>query len=64
MEIVRDEAHLDRFIDEAMKVSDGKALLLDSYLTGAVVLNRRVFTPAIVRARYHHIRLVTKPSRN
>ena len=36
MEIVRDEAHLDRFIDEAMKVSDGKALLLDSYLTGAV----------------------------
>ncbi|MCL4152413.1 UNVERIFIED_CONTAM: hypothetical protein GTU68_011042 [Idotea baltica] len=36
MEIVRDEAHLDRFIDEAMKVSDGKALLLDSYLTGAI----------------------------
>ena len=36
MEIVRDEAHLDRFIDEAMKVSDGKALLLDSYLSGAV----------------------------
>ncbi len=36
MEIVRDEAHLDRFIDEAMKVSAGKALLLDSYLTGAV----------------------------
>ena len=36
MEIVRDEAHLDRYIVEAMKVSEGKALLLDSYLTGAI----------------------------
>ncbi len=36
MEIVRDEAHLDRYIAEAMKVSDGRALLLDSYLSGAI----------------------------
>ena len=36
MEIVRDEAHLDRYIAEAMKVSGGRALLLDSYLSGAI----------------------------
>ena len=36
MEIVRDESHLDRYIAEAMKVSDGRALLLDSYLSGAI----------------------------
>ncbi len=36
MEIVRDEDHLNRYIAEAMKVSDGRALLLDSYLSGAI----------------------------
>ncbi len=36
MEIVRDQEHLDRYITEAVKVSDGKPILLDSYLAGAI----------------------------
>ncbi|SER73716.1 carbamoyl-phosphate synthase large subunit [Tranquillimonas rosea] len=36
MEIVRDEAHLDRYIREAVVVSGKNPVLLDSYLSGAV----------------------------
>ncbi|MEL6584842.1 MAG: ATP-grasp domain-containing protein, partial [Pseudomonadota bacterium] len=36
MEIVRDMAHLDRYIREAVVVSGDSPVLLDSYLTGAV----------------------------
>ncbi len=36
MEIVRDMAHLERYISEAVVVSDGSPVLLDSYLSGAV----------------------------
>ncbi len=36
MEIVRDDAHLQRYINEAVKVSGSDPVLLDSYLTGAV----------------------------
>ncbi len=36
MEIVRDEDHLDRYINAAMQASEGRALLLDSYLSGAI----------------------------
>jgi carbamoyl-phosphate synthase large subunit len=36
MEIVRDDAHLERYIKEAVHVSGTSPVLLDSYLTGAV----------------------------
>ncbi len=36
MEIVRDDAHLTRYINEAVRVSGDNPVLLDSYLTGAV----------------------------
>ncbi len=36
MEIVRDDSHLKRYINEAVKVSGDNPVLLDSYLTGAV----------------------------
>ena len=36
MEIVRDDAHLKRYIDVAVKVSGDNPVLLDRYLTGAV----------------------------
>jgi Carbamoylphosphate synthase large subunit (split gene in MJ) len=36
MEIVRDEAHLDRYIREAVVVSGTSPVLLDGYLSGAV----------------------------
>ncbi|MEM6465644.1 MAG: carbamoyl-phosphate synthase large subunit, partial [Pseudomonadota bacterium] len=36
MEIVRDEAHLKRYIRDAVVVSGDSPVLLDSYLTGAV----------------------------
>ena len=36
MEIVRDDAHLKRYINEAVKVSGDNPVLLDSYLTGAI----------------------------
>jgi carbamoyl-phosphate synthase large subunit len=36
MEIVRDDAHLQRYINEAVKVSGDDPVLLDSYLSGAV----------------------------
>ncbi len=36
MEIVRDDAHLDRYIREAVHVSGKNPVLLDSYLTGAI----------------------------
>ncbi len=39
MEIVRDQAHLERYIDEAVVVSGDSPVLLDSYLSGAVELD-------------------------
>lgn len=36
MEIVRDDAHLERYIREAVVVSGASPVLLDSYLSGAV----------------------------
>ncbi|MDF0600277.1 carbamoyl-phosphate synthase large subunit [Psychromarinibacter sp. C21-152] len=36
MEIVRDQAHLERYIDQAVVVSGDSPVLLDSYLSGAV----------------------------
>ena len=36
MEIIRDDAQLDRYIATAVKVSDGSPVLLDSYLSGAI----------------------------
>ncbi len=36
MEIVRDDAHLERYINEAVVVSGTSPVLLDSYLSGAV----------------------------
>ncbi|MEL6748551.1 MAG: ATP-grasp domain-containing protein, partial [Pseudomonadota bacterium] len=36
MEIVHDRAQLERYIEEAVDVSDGQAVLLDSYLRDAV----------------------------
>ncbi|GGA13531.1 carbamoyl-phosphate synthase large subunit [Neptunicoccus cionae] len=36
MEIVRDTAHLERYINEAVEVSGDSPVLLDSYLSGAV----------------------------
>ncbi|RKF16511.1 carbamoyl-phosphate synthase large subunit [Roseovarius spongiae] len=36
MEIVRDMAHLERYIDEAVVVSGDSPVLLDSYLSGAI----------------------------
>ena len=36
MEIVRDDAHLNRYISEAVIVSGDNPVLLDSYLTGAI----------------------------
>ncbi|GHD99092.1 carbamoyl phosphate synthase large subunit [Defluviimonas sp. 20V17] len=36
MEIVRDDAHLERYIREAVNVSGKNPVLLDSYLTGAI----------------------------
>lgn len=36
MEIVRDDAHLKRYINEAVKVSGANPVLLDSYLIGAI----------------------------
>ncbi|MCL3881710.1 carbamoyl-phosphate synthase large subunit [Marivita sp. GX14005] len=39
MEIVRDEAHLQRYINEAVVVSGDSPVLLDSYLAGAVELD-------------------------
>ncbi len=36
MEIVRDDAHLDRYIRDAVNVSGKNPVLLDSYLSGAV----------------------------
>ncbi|PQO22384.1 carbamoyl phosphate synthase large subunit [Rhodobacteraceae bacterium WD3A24] len=36
MEIVRDDAHLERYINEAVVVSGKNPVLLDSYLAGAV----------------------------
>ncbi len=36
MEIVRDDAQLERYIREAVHVSDGSPVLLDSYLTNAI----------------------------
>ncbi|KFI33454.1 carbamoyl phosphate synthase large subunit [Haematobacter missouriensis] len=36
MEIVRDDAHLDRYIREAVQVSGRNPVLLDSYLSGAI----------------------------
>jgi len=36
MEIVRDDAQLDRYIREAVQVSAGSPVLLDSYLSGAI----------------------------
>ncbi|MCC5991742.1 MAG: carbamoyl-phosphate synthase large subunit [Rhodobacteraceae bacterium] len=39
MEIVRDDAHLDRYIREAVVVSGKNPVLLDSYLAGAVEID-------------------------
>ncbi|WP_333684137.1 carbamoyl-phosphate synthase large subunit, partial [Pontibaca methylaminivorans] len=39
MEIVRDRAQLERYIDEAVVVSGDSPVLLDSYLSGAVELD-------------------------
>ena len=39
MEIVRDQAHLERYIAEAVVVSGDSPVLLDSYLDGAVELD-------------------------
>src|SRR6056297_2852948 len=39
MEIVRDMAHLERYINEAVVVSGDSPVLLDSYLSGAVELD-------------------------
>ncbi len=36
MEIVRDDAHLTRYIDAAISLSGDNPVLLDSYLTGAI----------------------------
>ncbi|PLS23465.1 carbamoyl-phosphate synthase large subunit [Neptunicoccus cionae] len=36
MEIVRDQPHLERYINEAVEVSGDSPVLLDSYLSGAV----------------------------
>ena len=36
MEIVRDDAQLERYIRTAVQVSDGSPVLLDSYLSGAI----------------------------
>ncbi|WP_114966149.1 carbamoyl-phosphate synthase large subunit [Alkalilacustris brevis] len=36
MEIVRDDAHLERYINEAVVVSGTSPVLLDSYLSGAI----------------------------
>lgn len=36
MEIVRDDAHLERYISEAVTVSGDNPVLLDSYLVGAI----------------------------
>ena len=40
MEIVRDQAQLERYISEAVVVSGDSPVLLDSYLSGAVELGR------------------------
>jgi len=42
MEIVRDMAHLERYIKEAVVVSGDSPVLLDSYLDGAVELERHL----------------------
>jgi len=39
MEIVRDDAHLERYIKEAVVVSGDSPVLLDSYLAGAIELD-------------------------
>src|SRR6056300_1198067 len=39
MEIVRDDAHLERYISEAVVVSGDSPVLLDSYLSGAVEID-------------------------
>ena len=39
MEIVRDDAHLERYINEAVVVSGDSPVLLDSYLAGAIELD-------------------------
>jgi carbamoyl-phosphate synthase large subunit len=39
MEIVRDDAHLERYINEAVVVSGDSPVLLDSYLSGAIELD-------------------------
>jgi len=39
MEIVRDDAHLERYINEAVVVSGDSPVLLDSYLAGATELD-------------------------
>ncbi|WP_438960135.1 carbamoyl-phosphate synthase large subunit [Nereida sp.] len=39
MEIVRDDAHLTRYINEAVVVSGDSPVLLDSYLSGAVEID-------------------------
>jgi carbamoyl-phosphate synthase large subunit len=36
MEIIRDDAQLERYIATAVQVSDGSPVLLDSYLSGAI----------------------------
>ncbi len=36
MEIIRDDAQLERYIRTAVQVSDGSPVLLDSYLSGAI----------------------------
>ena len=36
MEIIRDDAQLERYITTAVQVSDGSPVLLDSYLSGAI----------------------------
>ncbi len=39
MEIVRDDAHLERYINEAVVVSGRNPVLLDSYLSGAIEID-------------------------
>ncbi len=36
MEIIADEAHLKRYLDQALQASEQRPLLLDRYLDGAI----------------------------
>ncbi len=55
MEIVRDAAHLDRYIREAVVVSGDSPVLLDSYLSGAIEVDVDALSDGNRRpCRRHH----------